>query len=284
MAWRCWVCFIAIAAGQVQAVDGVEIAQFSEFVASPARQSRMTSLRRCSRSCPASATPPTVVLSRGLSRRHADVGMARGGSPRALDDAKKTADLTMFDAAGEPVARYHLESRVGVEDRDRRPQVRRERSADGDGHDRLREPPTASPCRGHGEGRRPHVDRRRRACRRTMGRGPRRLRRDACRGRLGGGAIRSGDGDVVARREPGKRRAVHGRVLAVPPGRRRRRRGRVRAVAWHHLQGELRQLPRRQRLDRTRRAVARTDRPGPLTPRCGSPGRTGWRISPTPRS
>ncbi len=51
--------------------------------------------------------------------------------------------------------------------------------------------------------------------------------------------------------------ALHRGVLAVPQVGRRRRGGGVGAVAGDHLQGQLRQLRRGERLDRPRRAVAR---------------------------
>ena len=92
------------------------------------------------------------------------------------------------------------------------------------------------------------------------------------------------DRAVVARRQPRQRRSRDAGVCPVPPGRRRRGRCPVRGVARHHLQGELRQLLRSQRLDRAGRAADRAPSAGChawLDPRRSRlpDGRPRWRRS-----
>ena len=69
-------------------VEGVEIAQFSELVGITSEAEPDDLAATLLKKLPGKRNPPTVVLSRGFSR-HADVGMARGGSPRALDRRRR---------------------------------------------------------------------------------------------------------------------------------------------------------------------------------------------------
>ena len=91
-------------------IDGVEIAQFSELVSITSEAEPDDLAATLLKKLPGKRNPPTVVLSRGFSRDTQMWAWHEAARRERSTDAKKTADLTMFDTAGEPVARYHLES------------------------------------------------------------------------------------------------------------------------------------------------------------------------------
>jgi phage tail-like protein len=95
-------------------IDGIEIAQFSEIAISsevePVELVERSGDKFLVRRLPGKRKPPTVTLKRGKNK---DMGIfawhqaAAGGQSAA---ASKNCTLTMFDAAGNAVARYHLEN------------------------------------------------------------------------------------------------------------------------------------------------------------------------------
>jgi phage tail-like protein len=90
-------------------IDGVEIAQFSALVGITSEIEPDDLAGVLLKKLPGKRKPPTVTLRRGMStdlQLWAWHDAARRERPT---EAKKTADLTMFNAAGDPVARYHLE-------------------------------------------------------------------------------------------------------------------------------------------------------------------------------
>jgi phage tail-like protein len=90
-------------------IDGVEIASFSELggITSEAEPDDLAG--RVLKKLPGKRKPPTVTLTRGLTgdlQLFAWQQSVRDGQV----GARKNADLVMFDAAGAPVARYHLQN------------------------------------------------------------------------------------------------------------------------------------------------------------------------------
>jgi phage tail-like protein len=96
-------------------VDGVQLAVFSELagIASGIDAGDVEYVNRdgtVTLKLPGKRTPPTVTLTRGLTR---SLELSAWHELVMLGDlaaARKNAVLTMYDVVGEPVARYHLEN------------------------------------------------------------------------------------------------------------------------------------------------------------------------------
>jgi phage tail-like protein len=90
-------------------IDGVEIAQFFELVGIISEAEPDDLAGSLLKKLPGKRTPPTVTLRRALS---GDVQLWSWHEARRerQSAANKDAALIMYDATGEPVARYHLES------------------------------------------------------------------------------------------------------------------------------------------------------------------------------
>jgi phage tail-like protein len=90
-------------------VDGVQVASFSTLgkISSEASPDDFTG--RMLKKLPGKRTPPTVTLSRGLT---SDLGLFawHQAAVEGQAAARKNADLVMFSATGDAVARYHLEN------------------------------------------------------------------------------------------------------------------------------------------------------------------------------
>jgi phage tail-like protein len=93
--------------------DGQEIASFSELTGITTEIETVDMIssggnQQILKKLPGKRTPPTVTLKRGMTR-----GLeVQAWHDAALTDAptaRKNATLVMFDVAGQPVARYHLE-------------------------------------------------------------------------------------------------------------------------------------------------------------------------------
>ena len=120
-------------------IDGIEIAQFSELSSIKSEIAPDDLAGLLLKKLPGKRTPPTITLRRGLT---ADVQMwtwhesARQGH----GEGRRNASLTMFDASGKPVARYHLENawpskvEIGASDRRTGRGAVRDGDADGRGH------------------------------------------------------------------------------------------------------------------------------------------------------
>ena len=91
-------------------VDGVEIAQFSDLIDITSEATPPDLTGRILTKLPGRSKPPTVTLSRGMTQ---DLGVSAWhqsvveGQPAT---ARRNAGLVMYDTAGKPVARYHLEN------------------------------------------------------------------------------------------------------------------------------------------------------------------------------
>jgi phage tail-like protein len=82
-------------------IDGHSLAVFSELVS-------IASVVEVADAVPGRRVPPTVTLKRGMTR---NIEMAAWHELVILGDvaaARKSCSLTMFNAKGDPVARYHL--------------------------------------------------------------------------------------------------------------------------------------------------------------------------------
>jgi phage tail-like protein len=91
-------------------IDGVSIAVFGDFdhIISGYEPSALElSARRLS--VPNKRTPPRVTLTRGMTTGM-EMWAWHDQALRDLNAAKKNAMLTMYNTAGSPVARYHLEN------------------------------------------------------------------------------------------------------------------------------------------------------------------------------
>jgi phage tail-like protein len=91
-------------------IDGVEIAQFSELVGitSDAESDDLAGL--VLKKLPGKRNPPTVTLRRGLTTDMQISTWHDTAVEGRTREARKNAALVMYDTAGEPVARYHLEN------------------------------------------------------------------------------------------------------------------------------------------------------------------------------
>ena len=59
---------------------------------------------------PGKRKPPTVTLRRGKNNDMGLFAWHEAGLDSRASEVRKSAELTMYNAAGEPVARYHLEN------------------------------------------------------------------------------------------------------------------------------------------------------------------------------
>jgi phage tail-like protein len=94
-------------------IDGQSLAVFSELVSISSAVEVVDAISASPtetilKKLPGKRIPPTVMLKRGMSR---NIEMAAWHELVVLGDiaaARKSCSLTMFDAKGDPVARYHL--------------------------------------------------------------------------------------------------------------------------------------------------------------------------------
>jgi phage tail-like protein len=91
-------------------VDGVEVASFSELVAIVSEQDPEDFAGMLLRKLPGKRNPPTVTLRRALTADTQLGAWHESGLESRASEARKSAALDMYNTAGEPVARYHLES------------------------------------------------------------------------------------------------------------------------------------------------------------------------------
>jgi phage tail-like protein len=91
-------------------IDGVEIAQFSELVGitSDAEPDNLAGF--VLKKLPGKRHPPTVTLRRGLTTDMQISTWHDTAVEGRTSEARKNAALVMYDTAGDPVARYHLEN------------------------------------------------------------------------------------------------------------------------------------------------------------------------------
>ena len=90
-------------------IDGVEIAQFAQLATIRSEAAPDDLAGMLLKKLPGKRTPPTVTLRRGMTT-DLQLWVWHEAARAAHGEARKNASLTMFDAAGEPVARYHLEN------------------------------------------------------------------------------------------------------------------------------------------------------------------------------
>ena len=91
-------------------VDGVDIAAFSNLVAITSEASPDDLAGTLLKKLPGKRNPPTITLRRALTNDLQIDAWHEAGIGGRPSDARKSASLVMFDAAGKPVARYHLEN------------------------------------------------------------------------------------------------------------------------------------------------------------------------------
>jgi phage tail-like protein len=90
-------------------VDGIEIAQFSELIAITSEAEPDDLVGAVLKKLPGKRTPPTVTLRRPLSTDTQMWAWHDAAMEPRTKEAHRDAALVMYDTAGEPVARYHLE-------------------------------------------------------------------------------------------------------------------------------------------------------------------------------
>jgi phage tail-like protein len=91
-------------------IDGVEIAQFSELLGITSEAKSDDVVGFVQKKLPGKRHPPTVTLRRGLTT---DIQLSTWHDTAVegrTREVRKNAALVMYDAAGDPVARYHLEN------------------------------------------------------------------------------------------------------------------------------------------------------------------------------
>jgi len=91
-------------------IDGVEIAQFSELVGITSETGPLDLTGRMLQKLPGRQKPPTVTLTRGLNKDMGVFAWHQSGVEGQTAAARKSATLTMYNTAGEPVAKYYLEN------------------------------------------------------------------------------------------------------------------------------------------------------------------------------
>jgi phage tail-like protein len=91
-------------------VDGVEIGQFSELGGITSVAEPLDLVGRVMQKLPGRRKPPTVTLKRGLSKDTEIFAWHQSVVEGESATARKSATLTMYNTAGEPVAKYYLES------------------------------------------------------------------------------------------------------------------------------------------------------------------------------
>jgi phage tail-like protein len=91
-------------------IDGVEIAQFSELVAIISEAEPDDIAGKVLKKLPGKRTPPTITLRRALTTDLDVAAWHETAADGRTKEAHRNAILVMFDAAGDPVARYNLEN------------------------------------------------------------------------------------------------------------------------------------------------------------------------------
>lgn len=94
-------------------IDGTEIATFQELVGITQEVGLVEMMDGTDphhvRQLPGRVRPPTLTLRRSLTRGMELAAWHQAVASGDLSQAKRSATLTMYDAAGKPVARYGLE-------------------------------------------------------------------------------------------------------------------------------------------------------------------------------
>jgi phage tail-like protein len=90
-------------------IDGVEVAQFSELSSIKSEIAPDDLAGLLLKKLPGKRTPPTITLRRGMT---ADDQMWtwHESARQSHGDGRKSASLTMYNATGKPVVRFHLEN------------------------------------------------------------------------------------------------------------------------------------------------------------------------------
>lgn len=91
-------------------VDGIEIASFSELVGIVSESDPDDFAAVLLKKLPGKRKPPTVTLKRGKNKDMGVFAWHEAGLDSRASEVRKNAELTMYNTAGEPVARYHLEN------------------------------------------------------------------------------------------------------------------------------------------------------------------------------
>jgi phage tail-like protein len=90
-------------------VDGVGVAMFSALVGITTEAEPVELVTALLRKLPGTRHPPTVIVRRAMSRDVEMWAWHEAARRDGANEAKKAATLVMYDAAGTPVARFHLE-------------------------------------------------------------------------------------------------------------------------------------------------------------------------------
>jgi phage tail-like protein len=90
-------------------IDGVEIAAFSTLVGIVSGVEPDDIAGALLKKLPGKRNPPTVTLRRGLTDDMQLSALHESAHDSRASSVKRSASLTMFNTAGEPVARYQLE-------------------------------------------------------------------------------------------------------------------------------------------------------------------------------
>jgi phage tail-like protein len=91
-------------------IDGVEIASFSELVGIVSESDPDDFAAVLLKKLPGKRKPPTVTLRRGKNKDMGVFAWHEAALDSRASEVRKNAELTMYNTAGEPVARYHLEN------------------------------------------------------------------------------------------------------------------------------------------------------------------------------
>jgi phage tail-like protein len=101
----------AIAAARFSlTIDGVEIAQFSELVGITSEVEPDDLAGLLLKRLPGKRKPPTITLRRAMTSDTRLASWHESGRDAKATEVRKAASLVMYNPAGEPVARYHLEN------------------------------------------------------------------------------------------------------------------------------------------------------------------------------
>jgi phage tail-like protein len=101
---------VGIASRFTLTVDDVDLASFSELVGITSEADPDSITAMVMKKLPGKRNPPTVILKRGLSRDLQLAAWHDSVIDGQLAAARKSCSLVMYDAQGQPVARYHLEA------------------------------------------------------------------------------------------------------------------------------------------------------------------------------
>ena len=91
-------------------VDGVQVASFSELGKITSEAPSDDFAGRVLKKLPGKRTPPTVTLARGLTSDLGIFAWHQAVVEGQVAAARKNADLVMFSATGDAVAKYHMEN------------------------------------------------------------------------------------------------------------------------------------------------------------------------------